>query len=103
MATTREFRQVKFGRKLDEKRLLVTLSTTIRDIAKDPAPEAAPVRLESVLVEKGQTTVHLSGNSAGLEAVTGSLRKRYSKVKIAKSSRKHALRPARTLSSPSGS
>lgn len=92
MTTTRKFRQVKFGRKLDEKRLLATLSTTIRDIAKDPAPEAAPVRLESILIEEDKTTVHISGNGPGLDAFTGSLRKRHSKVKIAKSSRKNALR-----------
>lgn len=100
MTTTREFRQVKFGRKLDVKRLLAALSKTMRELAKDPAPDAAPARLESVLIEKGQTTVHISGNRAGVTAVTKSLKQRYSKATVSKSSREKALALGESRVSP---
>jgi hypothetical protein len=69
MRTTRQFRRVTFGRRLDVQQLQAALSHTMVEMAKDPAPEAAPVRLEGVLVEPQQTTVYLSGNGPGLDAV----------------------------------
>jgi hypothetical protein len=40
--------------------------------------------LESVLIEPQQTTVYLSGNSPGLDAVVNAVRSNFSDAKVAK-------------------
>ena len=92
MSTRREFRRVAFGRKLDVKRLHATLARTMRETAKDPAPEAAPARLESILIEAKATTVYLSGNDAGLDAVAAALRGTVPGTRISTVSRAEARR-----------
>lgn len=99
MNTRREFRRLTFGRKLDEKRLQVALGQTIREMTKNPAPEAAPARLESILIEPKETTVYLSGNGPGLDAVATAVRNNFSGARISKARRADALRPPRDLGS----
>lgn len=74
MHTRREFRRVVFSRKLDVKRLQAVLLRAMRATENDPAADAAPARLESILIEPKATTVYLSGNDAGLAAVATALR-----------------------------
>ena len=99
MRTKREFRRVTFGRKLDVKRLRSALSQTMRELAKDPTPTAAPARLESVLIEPKQTTVYLSGNGPGLNAVATAVRSRFSGAKISKARRVDVMSPPPELRS----
>ncbi len=99
MSTRREFRRVTFGRKLDVKRLRSALSQTMREMAKDPAPEAAPARLESVLIQPNETTVYLSGNGAGLNAVAAAVGSRFSGAKVARARRVDVMRPPADLRS----
>jgi uncharacterized protein len=98
MKTRREFRQIRFGRQLDTTRLRAVLSQTMRETAKDPAPQAAPARLESVLIEPQETTVYLSGNGAGLNAVAAALRNDFPAARISKARPADAKRPPRGLS-----
>lgn len=93
MNSRRQFRRVTFGRKLDVKRLRAALARTMREMAKDPAPEAAPARLESVLIEPGETTVYLSGNGPGLDAVAKAVLSDLSGVKVTRARRADARRP----------
>jgi hypothetical protein len=103
MRAQRQFRLLKVARKLDVKRLRAALFRTMQEMAKNPASEAAPVRLESVLIEPQQTTVYLSGNSPGLDAVVNAVRSNFSDVKVSKARRADARRLPRALSSrPSG-
>jgi hypothetical protein len=97
MSTRREFRRVAFGRKLDVKRLQATLARAMRETAQDPAPEAAPARLESILIEANATTVYLSGNDAGLDAVATALRGSVPGVRTSTASRADARRMPRAL------
>jgi hypothetical protein len=99
MRAQRQFRQLKVARKLDVKRLRAALHQTMQEMAKNPASEAAPVRLESVLIEQQQTTVYLSGNSSGLDAVVNAARSNFSDVKVSKARRADAMRFPRALSS----
>ena len=99
MRAQRQFRQLKVARKLDVKRLRVALVQTMEEMAEHPASEAAPVRLESVLIEPQQTTVYLSGNSSGLDAFVNAVRSNFSDVKVSKARRADAMRLPRTLSS----
>jgi hypothetical protein len=99
MRAQRQFRQLKTARKLDVKRLRAALYQTAQEMAKNPESEAAPVRLESVLIEPQQTTVYLSGNSRGLDAVVNAVRSNYSDVKVSKARRADARRFPRALSS----
>lgn len=64
---------------------------------EEPASEAAPVRLESVLVEPQHTTVYLSGNSPGLDAVVNAVRSNFSNVKVSEARRGDAMRLPRPL------
>jgi hypothetical protein len=97
MSTKREFRRVTFDRKLDVKRLRAALARSMRETAKDPKAEAAPPRLESVLIRAKETTVYLSGNGAGLDAVATALRSSVPGSKVSKASRADAMRPPRDL------
>lgn len=97
METKREFRRITFDRKLDVKRLVATLARTTRHMAKDPTPDAGPARLESVLIEADKTTVYLSGNGAGLDAVATALYATARGAKVAKASRADATRPPQDL------
>lgn len=93
MKTQREYRRVTVGRTLDAKQLRAALSQTMLEMAKDLAPEAAPARLESVLIQPTLTTVYLSGNAPGLMAVATALRRSFSGVEISKALRADAVRP----------
>lgn len=97
MSTRREFRRVVFGRKLDVKRLQATLAKAMRETAKGAAPEAAPARLESILIEPTTTTVYLSGNDAGLDAVAAALRGTVEGTRMSTSTRAQARRMPRAL------
>jgi hypothetical protein len=93
MRTTRQFRRVTFGRRLDVQQLQAALSRTMVEMAKDPAPEGAPVRMEGVIVEPQQTTVYLSGNGPGLDAVARAARRSFTDAKVSKARRADARRP----------
>jgi hypothetical protein len=95
MNPRRVFRKVTFGRKLDLRRLRAALSQTMREVMKDTPPKAVPVRLESILIETDKTTVFLSGNGPGLNAVAVALRRNFSDVRISNTSRDDAVRPPR--------
>jgi hypothetical protein len=97
MGTTREFRRLTFDRKLDVKRLQAALARAMRETATDPVPEAAPARLESVLIEPQGTTVYLSGNGPGLDAVAKAVRATVPGARIARAKRADAMRPPRDL------
>lgn len=97
METRREYRRLKFGRKLDVKRLQSLLARTIRETSKDPASEAAPVRLESVFIEPKATTVYLSGSEIGLDAVAAALRGGKAEARTSKVSRDDARHIPRAL------
>ena len=99
MNTKREFRRVRFGRKLTVRRLQSALSQTMRKLAKDPAPEAAPARLESILIEPKETTVYLSGNGPGLDVVAKAIRSSFAGAKVSKCRRADAMRPPQDLRS----
>lgn len=96
MNPRREFQKLKFGRKLDVKRLRAALSRTMREAFKNPSRGAAPARVESILIETNETTVFLSGNRRGLDAVAVALRGTFSDVHISKASQKDAVRSPRT-------
>jgi hypothetical protein len=96
--TRREFRRITFGRRLEADRLRAVLSQTMRETAKEPAAEAAPARLESVLIEPHETTVYLSGTGAGLKAVAAALESHFSGTTITKARPIDARRPPRGLS-----
>jgi hypothetical protein len=96
----REFRKLKFGRKLDVKRLRAALSRTRREELKNPSPQAALVRVESILIKADETTVFLSGNRPGLDAVVVALRSTFSNIKTSEASRDEAGRPPRVSASP---
>jgi hypothetical protein len=100
MNSAREFRQITFGRKCDVKRLRATLSRTMREVMKNPSPNAAPARVESILIETDETTVFLSGNRPGLNAVAAALRRSFSDVIISKASRDAVVRPPRASALP---
>ena len=97
MKIRREFRRITFGRQLEADRLRALLSQTMRETAKKPAPEAAPARLESVLIEPQETTVYLSGTGAGLKAVAAALKSHFSGATIAKARPIDAKRQPRGL------
>lgn len=97
MATTREFRRVTFDRRLDVKRLRAALARTMREIAKTAQPGGAAPRLESILIREGETTVYLSGNGPGLEAVATALRSSVPGSAVSKATRTDARRPPRDL------
>jgi glycerate-2-kinase len=101
MGVRREFRRVTFDRKLDVKRLQAILSQTMREAMKKPSPQAAPARVESILIQSGETTVYLSGNGAGLDAVAEVLRSQVSKVNISKATRADTARPPQASPAPS--
>jgi hypothetical protein len=98
MKTRREFRRITVGRQLEATQLRAVLSQMMRETAKDPAPQAAPARLESVLIAPQETTVYLSGNGAGLNAVATALRNVFPDARISKASPTDAKRPPRGLS-----
>jgi hypothetical protein len=103
MRAQRQFRRLTVARKLDVKGLRAALSQTMEEMVQKPAPEAAPVRLEGVLIEPQQTTVYLSGNGPGLDAVVNAVRTNFSDAKVSKARRADAMRLPRALSSrPSG-
>src|SRR5262245_46104892 len=93
MSSEREFSQFTFPRKLDVKRLKAALSTTMRDLMKTSSPGAAPVRPERILIETHKTTVFLSGNRPGLDAVGVAIRRHFSDVYILNASREDLVRP----------
>jgi hypothetical protein len=93
MDLRREFRRVTFDRKLDIKRLQAILSQTMREAMKNPSPQAALARVESIFIESERTTVYLSGNGAGLNAVSTALRTSYPKANISKATRADTARP----------
>src|SRR5438128_2004020 len=99
MDSERAFRRLTFGRKLDGKRLQAELSKTMREAVKNPST-AASARVESILIEADETTVVLSGNHAGLEAVTGALRSSLPYVTVSEARRDDAMRPPRAAASP---
>ena len=68
MKSRREFQRVTFGRRMDVARLRAVLHQTMLEMAKNPAPEAAAARLESVLIEPTETTVYVSGTGPGSKA-----------------------------------
>jgi hypothetical protein len=88
----REFQRVIFGRKLDEKDLRALLHERMRVAMTRPAPKAAPIRVESILIEPDRTTICLSGNPAVLKAAAGLLKDRLPDVKISKVSQAVAAR-----------
>jgi hypothetical protein len=98
METRREYRRIKFGRKLDVKRLRSLLARTMRETSKNPVSEEAPVRLESVFIEQKATTVYLSGNEVGLDAVAAALRSGKADARTSKVSRDDARQIPRALS-----
>ena len=103
MKDRREYSKVTFGRKLDVKRLQGALSRTMGEATRNPSPKAAPVRVESILIQTGETTVFLSGNRPGLDAVARALRKGFSDSTVSKATRDAARRPPRiTAPSPKG-
>jgi hypothetical protein len=97
MSTRREFRRVAFGRKLDVKQLQATLAKAMRETAKNPASGAAPARLESILIEPKATTVYLSGNDTGLDAVAAALRGSVGGTRISTATLAQARRMPRAL------
>jgi hypothetical protein len=97
MDTRREYRRFKFSRKLDIKRLKVLLARTTREMESEPSEEAAPVRLESVLIERDATTVCISGNDVGLDTVAHALRASKGDARAAKVSRDDARRIPRIV------
>jgi hypothetical protein len=101
MKTHREFRRMIVDRKLDVQQLQSALFQTMRELAKDPAPAAAPVRLESVLIGPKQTMVYLSGNGEGLNAVAAAVRRRFPGAKISKARQADVKRLPRELQSTS--
>jgi hypothetical protein len=104
MNSEREYRQVAFDRKLDVKRLRAALSKTMRGSMKNPLPEATVVRPESIRIERDRTTVFLSGDAGGLEAVAAALRTTFPDARVTPTTREEAERPpaAMTGSSPPG-
>jgi hypothetical protein len=98
MKMRREFRRITFGRRLEANRLRVVLSQTMRETAKEPAPEAAPARLESVLIEPQETTVYLSGSDAALNALAAALISHSPGATISKARPADAKRSPRGLS-----
>ena len=96
MNPRREFRKLRFDRKLDVKRLRAALTRTMREAMKNPLSGAALARVESILIEPNKTTIFLSGSRPGLEAVAKALRSTFSDVNISKASRNDAVRPPRT-------
>jgi hypothetical protein len=103
MRAQRQFRRLTVARKLDVTRLRAALSQTMTEMVKKPAPAAAPVRLEGVLIEPQQTTVYLSGNGPGLDAVVAAVRSKLPHAKVSKARRADARRVPPALSSrPSG-
>lgn len=93
MDAKRDFRRVTFGRRLDVKRLRAVLRRAMREMAKDPMSGAAPTRLESVLIEPGDTTVYLSGNGPGLDAVARVVRSDFTGARVSGARRADAKRP----------
>ena len=92
MSANREFQRVTFGKKVDVKRLQAVLAKIMKETAKCPEAEAAPVRLESVLIEPEETTVHLSGNGPGLKVVAQAVKEKVTGSKVAKARRSDARR-----------
>jgi predicted ATP-dependent protease len=88
MDSKREFIKVTFDRKLYVKRLRAALSQTMSVVGANPSPEGAPSRVESVLMEKAKTTVVLSGNRHGLNAVASALQSSFSYAKVSKPAKK---------------
>jgi hypothetical protein len=86
MNAEREFRQVTFGRGLSIQRLKAALARTTKDMMKNPGADAAPARVERVLVEGDQTTVYLSGNGAGLNAVAAALQRGFPEATVSTAS-----------------
>ena len=92
MKPDREYRRIEFSRKLDVKRLQAVLSKAMRQFAKSPPPDAAPARVEGFRVESDKTTVFLSGNGGGLEAVSRLVGTRFPDARVTSASRSDALR-----------
>jgi phosphoserine phosphatase len=92
----REFRKLTFARKLDVKRLQVTLSQTIHEARKNPPATPGTWRVESILIEGDRTTVVVSGNRTGLAAAAAALHEHTPNVHVSKASIKDVplLRPA---------
>ncbi|MGH7516134.1 MAG: hypothetical protein ACREOC_01510 [Gemmatimonadales bacterium] len=100
MNSEREFRQVTFGRGLSVKRLQAALARTTKDMMKDPAADAAPARVERVLVEGEETTVFLSGNGPGLDAVAAAVRRAFSDATVSTVYRGDVERAPRVMAPP---
>ncbi len=100
MNSEREFRQVTFGRGLSVKRLWAALARTTKDMMKNPAADAAPARLERVLVEGDETTVFLSGNGPGLDAVAAALQRGFSDATVSTVYRGDLERAPRAVAPP---
>jgi hypothetical protein len=93
----REFRPVTFDRKLDVKRLQAVLSKTMREAAGDPSPDASLARPERIWIEADRTTVFLSGDAGGVEAVGAALRKTFPEAKLSMASREDAACPPASM------
>ena len=92
MTSERNFCSVTFERELDVKKLQAVLAKTMRTVLADTGTEAAPARLESVLMEPARTTVYLSGNGPTLDAVARAVCANHKGVEVAKATREDARR-----------
>lgn len=90
MKNKREYRRLTVGRKMDEKQLRSTLRQIVDEVASIHAPSAAPIRLESVLIEPSKTTVYFSGNESGLRTITAATKKTLSDANVSKARRADA-------------
>ena len=99
MKAQREFLRVTLGRRMDVARLRAVLHQAMLEMAADPAPEAAPARLESVLIEPTETTVYVSGNGLGLKVLATALQGHFSGVEISRARRADAMRLPAALES----
>jgi hypothetical protein len=101
MGSRNSFRQVTFARKLDVKRLRVALARTMRESMKNPSPSATLARVESVFIQADKTTVLLSGDPAGLNAVGVALHRSFPDANVSRASRRDVMRRPRATASSS--
>lgn len=97
MKMTREFRRLTFSRQLEAKQLQAILRKTMREVESNIAADVGLARLESVLITPKETTVYISGNRAGLDAIGKAVRGLSAGTKVAKARQADAKRPPRQL------
>ena len=97
MKISREFRRLTFSRKLEAKQLQVILRNTMEEVESNIASGVGLARLESVLITPKETTVCISGNRAGLDAIGKAVRGQIAGTKVAKARQADAKRPPRRI------